>query len=146
MHPFPHHYRAQASAGPEQEVILSSPGLGSLRSQPPVEFDGPGDLWSPETLLCASLADCLLMTFRVVARIGKLPWLSLEVDVEGLLERQQGNSHFTVFTIDARLRVPAGTDVAAAERALHKAEAGCLISNSLVGRRDLRPVIEVAPG
>lgn len=146
MHPFPHRYRAQASASPDDEVSLTSAGLAAIASMPPVEFDGPGDRWSPETLLCASLADCLLLTFRVVARLSKLPWLSLEIDVEGLLEREQGNSHFTAFTIDARLRVPAGTDLALAERALHKAEAGCLISNSLVGRRELRPAIEVVEG
>ena len=146
MHPFPHRYRVQASAGPEDEVSLDSAGLASIKSLPPVEFDGPGDRWSPETLLCGSLADCLLMTFRVVARLSKLPWLSLEIEVEGLLEREQGNSHFTAFTIDARLRVPAGTDPALAERCLHKAESGCLISNSLVGRRELRPQIEFVPG
>ncbi len=146
MHPFPHRYRAQASAGPDEEVRLDSPGLATIHSLPPVEFDGPGDRWSPETMLCAALADCLLMTFRVVARISKVPWLSLEVEVEGLLEREQGNSHFTAFTIDARLRVPEGSDVALAERALHKAESGCLISNSLVGKRELRPQIEVVAG
>ena len=146
MHPFPHRYRAKASAGPEDVVSLDSPGLATIASLPPVEFDGPGDRWSPETLLCASLADCLLMTFRVVARISKLPWLTLEIEVEGLLEREQGNSHFTAFTIDARLRVPAGTDPALAERALHKAESGCLISNSLLGRRELRPQVEIVQG
>lgn len=146
MHPFPHRYKAKARSSPEDVVSLDSPGLETIASLPPVEFDGPGDLWSPETLLCASLADCLLMTFRVVARISKLPWLSLEIEVEGLLEREQGNSHFTAFTIDARLRVPAGTDPALAERALHKAESGCLISNSLVGRRELRPRVEFVEG
>ena len=145
MHPFPHRYRVQASAGPEDEVSLDGPGLASIKSLPPVEFDGPGDRWSPETLLCASLADCLLMTFRVVARLSKLPWIALEIEVEGLLEREQGNSHFTAFTIDARLKVPEGTDLVLAERALHKAESGCLISNSLLGRRELRPLIQTVP-
>jgi len=143
MHPFPHRYRVRASAGPDAPVVLEADGLPALQSQPPAEFDGPGDLWSPETLLCAALADCLLMTFRAIARASRIPWQALEVSVEGTLEREQGNSHFTRFAIDARLQVPAGVDPALAERALHKAEAGCLISNSLKGERVLTATVEV---
>ena len=141
MHPFPHLYQARAVSRLVGDVELQSAGLDPIASRPPVQFDGPGDRWSPETLLCASLADCLLMTFRAIARASRVDWTSLEVSVEGKLEREQGNSHFTHFAIDALLRVPDGVDVAAAERALHKAEAGCLISNSLKATRDLRALV-----
>lgn len=137
MHPFPHLYQARASSGPDGEVMLDADGLEPIRSQPPVQFDGPGDRWSPETLLCAALADCLLMTFRAIARASRIGWESLDVSVEGRLEREGGNSHFTHFRIQASLRIAAGGDVALAERALHKAEAGCLISNSLRATREL---------
>ena len=144
MHPFPHLYRARAAAGPEADVVLSADGLEPIPSRPPVEFGGPGDRWSPETLLCAALADCLLMTFRAIARASRISWDSLDVAVEGKLEREQGNSRFTHFRIEAVLRLPAGMDAAAAERALHKAEAGCLISNSLTATRELQTRIETA--
>jgi organic hydroperoxide reductase OsmC/OhrA len=143
VHSFPHLYRVRAQAGPDAEVVLSAEGLEPIRSLPPVEFDGPGDRWSPETLLCAALADCLLMTFRVIAKASRIPWEALEISLEGRLEREQGNSHFTHFRIEAVLRVPAGVDPALAERALHKAEAGCLISNSLKATREL--VAQVVP-
>lgn len=139
---FPHHYQVTAASAPDGEVVLSSGALEPLQSAPPVEFDGPGDRWSPETLLVAALADCFTLTFRAVARATKLPWLSLNVDVTGTLEREQGNSRFTSFDVQARLRVPAGGDLEAAERALHKAEAGCLISNSLSGQRHLTVSVE----
>ena len=138
MHPFPHLYRARAVASREGDVELRSEGLEPIVSRPPVQFDGPGDRWSPETLLCAALADCLLMTFRAIARVSRVDWRSLELSVEGRLEREQGNSHFTHFDVEAVLQVPQGANVAAAERALHKAEAGCLISNSLRATRELR--------
>jgi len=143
VHPFPHLYKASAAAGPDDDVQLSAPGLAPIASRPPAEFDGPGDRWSPETLLCASLADCLLMTFRAVARASRISSTSLEIAVEGRLEREGGNSHFTHFRIEATLQVPADVDVAAADRALHKAEAGCLISNSLSATREL--VARVVP-
>lgn len=142
MKAFPHHYQVAAESAPDGEVILSSSGLERLHSAAPVEFDGPGDRWSPETLLVGAMADCITLTFRAVARATKLPWLTLNVDVTGTLEREQGNSRFTRFDVQVRLRVPAGGDLDAAERALHKAEAGCLISNSLSGQRHLTASIE----
>jgi organic hydroperoxide reductase OsmC/OhrA len=143
MKAYPHHYRVAATAGPEGDVILSSAGLDSLHSAPPLEFDGPGDLWSPESLLTAAIADCFILTFRAIARAGKLPWVSLECDVEGTLEREPGMTRFTEFTLRAQLGVPAGTDIEAAQRALHKAEQGCLISNSLSSRRLLTTSVDI---
>lgn len=142
MKAFPHEYRVAASAQLEGEVLLSASGLEVLRSAPPVEFDGPGDRWSPETLLVGALADCFILTFRAITRASKFPWQALEVGIVGTLEREQGVSRFTRFDTEARLRVPAGTDLALAERLLHKAEGGCLISNSLLGTRHLSVVIE----
>lgn len=137
MKPFPHHYQVTATSAPEGEVVLSSAGIADLHSAAPIEFDGPGGHWSPETLLVGAIADCFTLTFRAVARATKLPWVSLDVSVIGTLEREQGNSRFTSFNVQARLRVPDGGDLVAAERALHKAESGCLISNSLSGQRHL---------
>jgi len=142
MHPFPHHYTVSASAEPEGDVAVASAGLEPMRTAPPVEFDGPGGRWSPETLLCGALADCFVLTFRAIARATKLPWQSLEVEVVGTLEREGRDSRFTRFDIEARLRIPAEGDHEAADRALHKAEAGCLVSNSLTGQRFLTVAIE----
>ena len=143
MKAYPHLYHVAAKAAPEGEVLLSSAGLEALHSAPPAEFDGPGDRWSPETLLTAAIIDCFVLTFRAIARAGKLPWISLDCDIEGTLERDQGVSRFTGFRINARLGVPAGTDVEAAERAMHKAEAGCLISNSLLAHPELTATVTI---
>lgn len=142
MTPYPHHYRIRAEGGAEGEVAVSSAGLATLPTLPPVEFGGPGDRWSPETLLLGALGDCFVLTFRAVARAAKLPWVSLAVDVEGTLDRVDGTSHFVAFVLKARLVLPAGGDAAAGEAAVHKAERGCLIANSLVGTRRLE--LEVA--
>lgn len=142
MKAFPHEYRVSAAAQPVGDILLSSAGLASLRTAPPVEFDGPGDRWSPEVLLVGAIADCFSLTFRAIARAAKLPWLALEVEVAGTLEREQGLSRFTQFAVHARLCLPAGSDLELAERALHKAEAGCLISNSLAGQRSLTVELE----
>jgi organic hydroperoxide reductase OsmC/OhrA len=144
MKPYPHRYQVTATTGSEGEVILASAGLTPMVSAPPIEFDGPGNRWSPETMLIGAVADCFVLTFRAIARAGKLSWTSLDCDVEGLLERDHGVSRFTRFTVHARLVVPAGTDTDAAQDALHKAEQTCLISNSLVAERTLSASVNVA--
>jgi len=143
MKPYPHHYKVASTAGPDGEVVLAGIGLEPIRSAPPVEFGGPGDRWSPESLLIAALADCFVLTFRAIARASRLPWVSLRCEIEGTLEREAGVSRFTLFELNARLGVPAGTDVELAQRAMHKAEQGCLISNSLSGRRQLTASVDI---
>ena len=144
MHPFPHRYRTVAEAHPTGEVAIASPGLVSLATAPPREFGGPGDRWSPETLLVAAVADRLVLTFRGVARAARYDWTALECAVEGLLERPANDSRFTAFTIRARLEVPAGADPRLGEQLLAKAERGCLISNSLSGAKALEAAVVVS--
>lgn len=144
MHPFPHHYAVTGSAQPSGEVVLSSPGLPDLPSAPPTEFDGPGDRWSPETLLSAAVADCFILTFRSVARLSKLEWTSLTCDVSGTVDRLDRVTQFTALQIRARLAVPPGTDEAKALNAMAKAKQGCLITASLKAEAHLDA--QVVPG
>jgi organic hydroperoxide reductase OsmC/OhrA len=131
MEPFPHHYPVRALSKPTGSVALSAPGLPALSSNAPREFDGPGDEWSPESLLCAAVADCFTLTFRAIAQASKLGWHELDVAVEGTVDRVEGGMRFTALAVRARLGVPAGTDAARAQRMLEKAEKGCLVSRSL---------------
>jgi organic hydroperoxide reductase OsmC/OhrA len=141
MHPYPHLYLVKASATPEGDVPVTSAGLPTLVTAPPAEFDGPGDRWSPETLLCAAVADCFLLSFRGVARANKLEWRSLECEVEGTLNRLEGKTRFTHIVVRARLHVPAGTDEAKSVQLLERAEHVCLISNSLVAERRVEATV-----
>lgn len=143
MHPYPHLYTVQATAEPTGDVPLSAAGLPAIPTAPPAEFDGPGDRWSPETLLCGAVADCFLLSFRAVARASKLDWNSLDCSVDGKLDRVDGRTFFTEIVVRATLRVPAGTDPGRATKLLEKAEHVCLVSNSLVAQRRLDPTIIV---
>ncbi|MDH5177519.1 MAG: OsmC family protein [Gammaproteobacteria bacterium] len=141
MHPYPHLYSVQAQAVPAGDVPLSANGLPAIATAPPAEFDGPGDRWSPETLLVGAVADCFVLSFRAVARASKFEWHGLDVNVEGKLDRVEGKTRFTEYHVHAALKVPAGTDQALATKLLEKAEHVCLISNSLVGERHLHPTV-----
>jgi len=137
MHPYPHTYTASASGARTGLVAVSSPQLPGLETSAPPQFDGPPGLWSPETLLCASLADCFVLTFRALSRAAGLEWQRLECRVEGTLERAVPGSQFTHYVTVAKLTVPAGADAARARTFLERAEHSCLIANSLRGSRTL---------
>jgi len=141
MQDFPHHYRVAASAEHTGNVELSSGGVAPLESAPPAEFGGPGDQWSPESLLVAAVADCFVLSFRAIARASKLEWRSLCCNVIGTLDRVERKAQFTGFEVTAELVVPAGTDEAKAQRLLEKAEDACLITNSLIAESHLEATV-----
>jgi organic hydroperoxide reductase OsmC/OhrA len=143
MHPYPHLYAVEARAATTGDVEVTADRLPTLQTAPPAEFDGPGDRWSPETLLCAAVADCFLLSFRAIARASKFEWTGLECRVEGRLDRVDGTSRFTEIVVKATLRAPAGTDQERATRLMEKAEHVCLISNSLLAQRRLEPTVVV---
>jgi organic hydroperoxide reductase OsmC/OhrA len=115
-----------------------------MDTAPPPEFDGPGGVWSPETLLIASIADCFILTFRGVSRAAHLDWETLEVHVEGTLERVSGITQFTRYMTRAVLAVKPNTDHQKAKELLERAEKVCLISNSLRGERLLEITVNTA--
>ena len=131
MQEFPHHYAVAASSAADSNVTLRSPGLESLESAGPAEFGGPGDLWSPETMLVASVADCFILTFKAIARASKFDWLSLSCDVVGDLDKVERITQFVGFRLRVTLEVLEGTREDKALRLLEKAEKSCLITNSL---------------
>lgn len=131
MQEFPHQYRVAAAGAIDGDVEVITAHAPDLRSASPAEFGGPGDRWSPETLLVGAVADCFILTFRAVARASKLSWASLRCDATGTLDRIDRVTQFTHLDLHAHLLVPAGTDHEYARRILEKAERTCLISNSL---------------
>lgn len=131
MYPFPHRYSVTAEARSEGLVRLGSPGLPPLLSAPPAEFDGPGDLWSPETLMTAAIADCFALTFRAAAKVRRIAWIRLRCDAEGTVDRTDSGLRLTGVRLHVNLTVPPETPLDTAHKALERAEANCLVGNSL---------------
>lgn len=144
MQEFPHRYIVAAEAMPEGNVTLSSDGLDDLASAAPAEFGGPGDEWSPETLLSAAVADCFILGFKAIARASRFPWNSLQCNVEGVLERIDHVTRFTEFKVRATLEIPADADEERARLLLEKADATCLVTNSMTSTVHLETVVSKA--
>jgi len=144
MSDFPHHYHVAATARSESHVSLTSDGLPDLPSAAPPQFGGPGDQWSPETLLTAAVADCFILTFKAIARASKLDWIELECQAEGLLDKVERTLCFTEFRLKVRLTVADGVDPERARRLLDKSEHGCLVTNSMTSTITLETEVNSA--
>ena len=144
MQDLPHHYVVSARAEGKANVVISADKLPDIESAGPPEFGGPGDVWSPETLLVAAVADCFILSFRAIARTAKLEWLTLEVTAEGELDKIEKFTQFTGFKVNAKLTIPEDKDAKKAGVILEKAEKYCLITNSMKADSHLDKEVIVA--
>ena len=127
-----HEYQTSVTWNDAEGGRAESPGLPSLTTAPPSEFGGPGGNWSPEHLFLSSANTCVLWTFVAMARISQLEVSAFRSNAKGIVERLEGEGWiFTGIVIEVNLTVVKASDVARAERLLHKAEQNCLISKSM---------------
>ncbi|MGO8855226.1 MAG: OsmC family protein [Steroidobacteraceae bacterium] len=146
MKAYPHVYRVGALGSATGTVLVTSADVPDISTAPPPEFDGPGGVWSPETLFIASIADCFILTFRGVSRAAHFEWEKLEAHVEGTLERVAGVTQFTRYVTRAILTVTPSSDHVKAKELLERAEKVCLITNSLRGERLLETIVNTMAG
>lgn len=144
MASFPHEYKVSTSGGPEGALPVESEGLPTLETNAPKEFGGPEGYWSPETMLTGAVANCLILTFRALARSGKLDWSNLDVDVAGEVDKTSSGLKFTKFTIKAVLTIAADADEDKARQGLEAAKKHCLVTASMSAETELEAEIKKA--
>jgi hypothetical protein len=64
MKPLSHIYKAQLSGGAEGYAVVSVARIPEFRTAPPADFDGLGDVWSPNQFLMAAVETCFSSRFR----------------------------------------------------------------------------------
>jgi organic hydroperoxide reductase OsmC/OhrA len=146
MKPLPHDYDVDLIGGPQGYATISAPGLPELTTAPPREYDGPGDAWSPEHLLLASVSSCFLFTFRAVARTLRAEFLDVDAHTLGTVSRVGGVTRFSDIVIRATVTPAAGASIELLQRAIDKTTAHCLVSLSLATPVRVAAVIQAAGG
>lgn len=146
MEKLPHVYTVSTRGNASDiGLVCEADNLPTLSIAGPPEFDGPGDQWSPETLLCAALANCFVLSFKAIATASRFEWVSLQCDVEGELAKVERSLQFTRFHQQVVLEIGDETQREKAEKLLEKAEVSCLIGNSLKAAITLDYRIAVNP-
>jgi organic hydroperoxide reductase OsmC/OhrA len=82
-----------------------------------------------------------MTTFLAFAERAGLAFSSYESDAEGKLELVEGKFQFTAITLKPTITLQPGADAGKAKELIEKAEANCLISNSMKATVTLEPVI-----
>jgi len=124
-------------------VLTAEESQPSIAFSAPPEFQGEAGRWTPELLFLASVAGCFVSTFSGIARFSKFEFLSLDLEVKGILLKEDEGWRFTQVNLHPRLRIGEEKDRTRANRLLEKAEKTCLIVRSINSKVILEPELIV---
>jgi len=141
-----HHYEVNIDWKSERKGTMHSPGLSpSVEVATPPEFPGGMEgYWSPEHLFVASVNSCLMTTFLAIAENSRLEFTSFTSKAVGTLEKVDGTFMISEITLSPVVAIPDESAVDRTKRILEKAEAACLISNSIKSKINFNPSVELA--
>jgi len=126
-----------------REGLLTSEGKPSIEISTPPEFKGQPGVWTPETLLVASVDICVMTTFLYYAEKNKLDLLSYESSARGVLERVENEFMFSTIEVKPEISVASEDDLEKVQSLLELSERNCFISNSLKTKIILEPNIRL---
>ena len=140
-----HFYEVNVNWERGRKGLMTSPVLNdNIEVATPPEFaNGVAGIWSPEHLLVAAVNSCLMTTFLAIAENSKFNFTDFQCRANGKLEKADGRYMITEITLTPLLTITDINEKEKAERILHKAEAACLISNSVKSKVVMLPEIKI---
>src|SRR5690606_16537987 len=141
-----HIYQVDLKYLNERKGEISSPVLNQkIEVATPPEFPkGMPGIWSPEHLFTAAVSSCFMTTFLAIAENSKLEFESFACKASGKLEQVDGKYKMTEVLLEPQLVILHEQDQARALRVLEKAEAACLITNSITSTVTMKPTIVIS--
>lgn len=134
--------RKGVMCSPELDAPASSAGCIEVATPPEFPKGIPG-IWSPEHLFTAAVNSCLMTTFLAIAENSKLEFTAFTSNAKGKLEQVDSKFLMTEVALEPTVTIAHEKDRERAERVLIKAEAACLISNSIKSKVTMTPKIMV---
>ena len=128
-----HYYDVNVMWEADRQGVLSSTVLPqTIDVATPPEFPkGMAGIWSPEHLLVGAVSSCLMTTFLAIAENSKLEFKAFQCAATGKLEFIEGKYMISEIELKPVVTLKEGKDRERAERIVQKAEAACLITNSI---------------
>ncbi len=133
--------RIGVMCSPELEKELRADGCIQVATPPPFPKGTPG-IWSPEHLFTAAVSSCFLTTFLAIAENSKLAFSEFSCQATGILGNDANKLMMTEVSLEPRVVVDRSSDFEKADRIIRKTEAACLISNSVLNKITVKPIIE----
>ncbi len=145
-----HFYNVDLNWNTDRKGVMCSPELNKeggtcIEVATPPEFPkGIPGIWSPEHLFTAAVSSCLMTTFLSIAENSKLNFKHFACKSKGKLEQVDGKFMMSEIILEPTVIINDEKDREKAERILQKAEAACLISNSIKSKLTMFPSIKIA--
>ncbi len=141
----PHYYNVNLAWTEGRKGNMTSPELyNDLEVATPPQFPkGEAGIWSPEHLFTAAVNSCFMTTFLAIAENSRLEFTHFSCEAKGKLEQVNGKFVMSEILLMPTLSLQNEADRERASRILHKAEAACLISNSITSKVTLQETVEV---
>jgi len=139
-----HDYEVEVTGTGEKTGMLSATvdGLPEMVVASPPQFGGPAHVWSPEHLFVASIAACLMTTFRSMAANSGMEVVDYFDRSTGHLTRaDDGLYSISKVTLRPTVVISDDSRVERAVRLLEKAEEVCLIGRSVRSETTLEPTV-----
>lgn len=148
MSTVPHYYNVDVNWSNDRKGLMCSPELSQstdcIEVATPPEFPkGMAGIWSPEHLFTAAVNSCLMTTFLAIAENSRLQFLSFQCSSKGKLDEIDGKMQMTEILLEPKVKVADEQSREKALKVLRKAEANCLITNSVKARVVVNPLVEV---
>lgn len=128
---------------PDVNFTATDGGRIEVATPPPFPKGMPG-IWSPEHLFTAAVSSCLMTTFLAIAENFKLEFTAFACIAKGKLEQVEGKYLMTEVMLQPEVILIKEEDRDKALKVLQKAEAACLISNSIKSTVVMNPIVHVA--
>jgi organic hydroperoxide reductase OsmC/OhrA len=140
-----HKYRIGATSTTVRSGLAVAEGVEpSIPFSAPPEFNGRAGQWTPEHFFVAAVASCYVSTFSGMAFHSNFEFYSLELETEGIVEKDQVGWRFREVVLRPRLTIAHAEDRDLGNRLLHKAEKSCLVARSLACPVVLEPALFIA--
>jgi organic hydroperoxide reductase OsmC/OhrA len=143
-HPFPHEYRVELGQVDGSLATLKGETDPPLRAGPPPQFDGPGGIWSPETLLLGAVQLCYVTTLRSLTRKHGVEFSDYASVIRGTLDKGGSGIGFT--KIELEVSLTASPEHSEKLRPMFQtAKKYCIISNALKPEVTLKVSLNGSP-
>ncbi len=142
-----HYYNVDVNWNEARKGVICSPELNRdmdscIEVATPPEFPkGIPGIWSPEHLFTAAVSTCLMTTFLAIAENSKLEFVQFSCKSRGKLDQVDGKYLMTEIILEPTVTIEDEKDREKAGRILVKAEAACLISNSVKSKITMLPTV-----
>ncbi|MGE0588797.1 MAG: OsmC family protein [Cyclobacteriaceae bacterium] len=142
---YTHSYTINLSWQHDRQGLLASNDLDQQLevATPPPFPKGVERVWSPEHLFTAAISSCLMTTFLAIAENFKLDFESFTCPATGKLDQVEGRYRMTEVILEPVVTIVDAKDESKALRVLEKAEAACLITNSVTAKVTMKPRVVI---